>query len=101
GVAVVVSGVLQVLMLWPSLRRVGFRFRPGASALTPATKRMLLVSLPVVLSAGVLQISVLLDRSIAFFLAEAEEGAASFWFLGWQVAYPMAEGAAARLAWAQ
>lgn len=103
GVAVVISGVLQVLMLWPSLRRVGFRFRLSVPALTPATKRMLLVSLPVVLSAGVLQISVLLDRGIAFFLAEAEaeEGAGYFQFLGWQVAYPMAEGAAARLSWAQ
>lgn len=100
SVAVVVSGVLQILLLWPSLRTVGFRFRPRAPVLTPATRRMLAISVPVVISAGVLQISVLLDRSIAFFLAEGD-AAPTFSLFGQVVPYPMEQGAAARLAWAQ
>ncbi len=96
AVAVLVSGALQVLLLWPGLRAVGFRFNVRAPILTPTTRKMLLLSLPVALSAGVLQISVLLDKGIAFFLA-APEGAA----LGGWWGFPMLAGAAARLNWAQ
>ena len=102
AVAVVVSGVLQVLMLWPSLRAAGFGFDPKAAMLTPATKKMLRMSVPVALSAGVLQIGVLLDKGAAFFLASPPNTAGgTFVFLGHAVRYPMAEGAAARLNWAQ
>ena len=94
ALAVVISGVLQVAMLLPGLRSVGFGFDPRAPMLTPATKKMLALSLPVALSAGVLQISVLLDKGIAFFLA-APEGVAPGGL------FPMLAGAAARLSWAQ
>ena len=94
AIAVLVSGVLQALLLWPSLRAVGFALDPRAGLLTPATRRMLALSLPVALSAGVLQVSVLLDKGIAFFLAAAPGTEPAGWF-------PMAAGAAARLNWAQ
>lgn len=100
AVAVVISGGLQILLLWPSLRAVGFRFNPRIGAISPETKRMLLMSIPVALSAGILQISVLLDKGIAFFLAETE-AVQAFVVFGRSVVYPMAEGAAARLNWAQ
>ena len=94
AVAVVVSGVLQVLMLVPGLRRVGFSFAPRAGVVTAETKVMLLTSLPVAASAAVLQISVLLDKGVAFFLAAPAGESPSAWL-------PMATGAAARLNWAQ
>jgi putative peptidoglycan lipid II flippase len=100
GVSVIVAGVIQVLMLVPSLHGVGFRFDPVASMRTPLVRKMLIMSVPVALGAGVLQISTLLDKSIAFFLA-AGDGRQSFQMLGYDVVYPMAEGAAARLNWAQ
>ena len=62
AVSVLVSGVLQVLMLWPSLRDVGFRFDLRAPTMSAATRRMMMMSIPVALSAGVLQVSVLLDN---------------------------------------
>jgi putative peptidoglycan lipid II flippase len=95
--AVVISGVLQVAMLWPSLRRSGFTPDLRAGMLSPATRRMLLLSLPIALSAGVLQISVLLDKGIAFFLSSRLSPTAvdpGSWL-------PMASGAVARLNWAQ
>ena len=103
AVAVVVSGVLQVGMLRPSLRAAGFGFDPRAAMLTPATKRMLKMSVPVALSAGVLQFGVLLDKGAAFFLASPPgvESGGTFTLMGCAVRYPMAAGAAARLNWAQ
>lgn len=95
AVTVVLSGGLQVLMLWPGLRAVGFRFDPRAPMLTPLTRRMLWMSLPVALSAGVLQISVLLDKGIGFFLAGMDQT------VGPTAIAPMLAGAAARLNWAQ
>lgn len=114
SVAVVVSGVVQVGMLVPGLRAAGFRVRDfvgfaaaggrtaeeGGGVLTPAVRKMLWLSVPVALSAGILQLGVLLDKGIAFFLA-AGDGQTHFHVLGHAVAYPMAEGAAARLNWAQ
>ena len=101
AVSVIVSGVLQVAMLWPSLRAAGFAFDPAAAMLTPATRRMLRMSVPVALSAGVLQVGVMLDKGVSFFLAAPPDGSATFDVLGHAVRYPMAAGAAARLNWAQ
>jgi putative peptidoglycan lipid II flippase len=61
---------------------------------------MLRLTFPVALGAGVLQISVLLDKGISFLLAEAG-GQTHFDLLGLSIRYPLAEGAAARLNWAQ
>jgi putative peptidoglycan lipid II flippase len=100
SVGVLVAGAIQVLMLIPSLRAVGFRFRLVFHVLTPEVRRMLQLTLPVALSAGVLQIGVMLDKAIAFSLAEGD-GATTFSLFGTSFAYPMAEGAIARLNWAQ
>ena len=98
--SVLVAGVIQIAMLVPSLRAVGFRFDWRVSLWSPMVRKMLLLSVPVALGAGVLQISTLLDKSIAFFLA-AGDGQSHFQILGHSIAYPMIEGAAARLNWAQ
>jgi putative peptidoglycan lipid II flippase len=97
---VLISGVLQIAILLPSLRRIGFRFDLRAPMRTPAVRKMLILSIPVALSAGVLQVGVLLDKAIAFFLASAP-GATTFTLFGHIIDYPMHEGAAARLNWAQ
>ncbi len=102
--SVLVAGVLQVAMLVPSLRAVGFRFHLG-SFWTPAIRNMLRLSVPVALGAGVLQVSVLLDRGISLLLAQSVDSAghlvASFSLFGHEIRYPMVLGAAARLNWAQ
>jgi putative peptidoglycan lipid II flippase len=100
AISVLIAGVIQVLMLMPSLRAVGFRFRLILHLWTPAIRKMLWMTLPVALGAGVMQISVVLDKGISFLLAEAD-GHSTFTLLGHVIKYPMAEGAAARLNWAQ
>ena len=99
--SVLVAGVVQVAMLIPSLRAAGFRFKLILHLWTPAIRKMLAMSLPVALGAGVLQISVMLDKGISFLLAQGAGGATHFELLGMSVRYPLSEGAAARLNWAQ
>src|SRR5207237_10005154 len=69
--SVLVAGALQIAMLVPSLRAVGFRFHPSFHFWTPAVRRMVALTIPVALSAGVLQISVLMDNDLAFVLSQA------------------------------
>lgn len=102
--SVLAAGVLQVLMLMPALRAVGFRF-DFRVLWTPLTVRMLKLSVPVALGAGVLQLSVLLDRGISFLLAQSADQQGTllthFAFLGHNIRYPMEMGASVRLFWAQ
>jgi putative peptidoglycan lipid II flippase len=98
---VLVAGVLQVGMLLPALRAVGFSFFSVAAIWSPRVKKMLVLSLPVALSAGVLQISVIVDTGITIFLTGSSNPADRLHFLGYSVPYPMALGAVPRLNWAQ
>lgn len=102
---VLIAGVLQVVMLLPALHAVGFRFDFKTNFWTPAVKRMLRLSMPVAIGAGILQLSVLLDRGISFFLAQSmdrnEKLLSHFTLFGQVIRYPLEFGAAARLGWAQ
>src|SRR5688572_9318291 len=102
---VLAAGVAQILMLLPSLRAVGFKFQFTTGFWTPAVKKMVSLSLPVAIGAGVLQLSVLLDRGLSFFLAKSIDKQGNiidgFQLFGKWIAYPMELGAAARLNWAQ
>jgi putative peptidoglycan lipid II flippase len=104
AVTVLVAGAMQVLILLPALRQIGFRFRPSAAFWTPSTRKMLKLSLPVAMGVGVLQLSVLLDKGISYALQQGrtEEGLVThFHFAGHLVRYPMEEGAIRRLDLAQ
>ncbi|MCS7034750.1 MAG: murein biosynthesis integral membrane protein MurJ [Phycisphaerae bacterium] len=98
--SVLVSGVIQVAMLVPSLHAVGFRFRFMTAIWTPAVRRMLQMTAPVAVGAGVLQIGVLMDKGLAIALSEAPNQSTMHPF-GMSLRLPMAEGAAARLDLAQ
>jgi putative peptidoglycan lipid II flippase len=105
SITVLVAGIVQVLVLAPSLRAVGFRFQPVFHFWTPQVQRMLKLTVPVALGAGVLQLSVMLDKGISMLLAQGPDNHGNlithFRFLGHMIRYPMVEGAAARLNWAQ
>jgi putative peptidoglycan lipid II flippase len=98
--SVLIAGCLQISMLLPSLRAVGFRFKPDFHIFTPAIRRMLVLTLPVALGAGVLQVSTMLDRGLSFFLA-ADVNRTTFTFLHHTIRYPLELASAARLNWAQ
>lgn len=101
---VLIAGVIQVLAILPQLRAVGFRFQ-WTTFWTPAVQKMVRLSIPVAIGAGVLQLSVLIDRGISLVLAQSvdehEKLITHFTLFGHSFRYPMQFGAAARLGWAQ
>jgi putative peptidoglycan lipid II flippase len=98
---VLVAGVLQIAMLAPSLAAVGFRPLWAVGFWTPAVRKMLELSLPLALTTGVLQLSVVIDKGITLFFMAGENSSQQLHWLGHTLAYPMAFGAVARLNWAQ
>ena len=103
--AVLVSGVLQVAILLPALKQIGFRFRPRMNIWSPAVKKMLVLSVPVALGAGVLQLSVLFDKGLSYALMQGEDPShqliTHFHWFGHLIRYPMELGATRRLDLAQ
>ena len=75
GVAVTVSGLLQMLWLGWWAYRMGFRVRLGWPRWTPDVRELGLLIGPAVLGAGVYQISRFIDL---FFLSTLPDGAYSF-----------------------
>jgi putative peptidoglycan lipid II flippase len=102
---VLVAGVMQGMILLPSLRATGFRFQPVLQVWTPAVRKMLKLTVPVAIGAGVLQLSVLMDKGISVLLMQDKDAAGQivkyFSLFGHQISYPMANGAPARLNLAQ
>jgi putative peptidoglycan lipid II flippase len=102
---VLIAGVMQFSILLPGLRAVGFRFWPVLHFWTPAIRKMLRMSVPVAMGAGVLQLSVLLDKGISVALMRGVDAAGNpvdhFTLLGHVIRYPMEMGAPARLNLAQ
>lgn len=98
--SVLLSGAVQIFVLWPPLKRAGFRFHFVGHFWTAAVRQMLLMSIPVALGAGVLQLGVVLDKQIALMMATGD-GKTHLHLFGWAIRLPMEEGALARLNWAQ
>ncbi len=105
AVFVVVAGFAQILMLLPSLRAIGFRFHWRGAYWSPQIRRMLQMTLPVAMAAGVLQISVLMDKGISALLAQDIDGAGNMvhqlTLFGQSFRLPMELGAVKRLDVAQ
>ncbi|HEX4125060.1 MAG TPA: lipid II flippase MurJ, partial [Tepidisphaeraceae bacterium] len=72
---VLVAGVMQFGVMLPGLAAVGFRFKIALHFWTPMIRKMLWLSLPVAIGAGVLQLSVLLDKGISMFLMAGVDNA--------------------------
>ena len=102
---VLVAGALQVGALTPALRDVGFRFSVMSGFWTGPVRKMLRMTVPVALGAGVLQVSVLFDKGISVLLMRGVDDAGNaithFTLLGQSIRYPLEMGAPARLNLAQ
>jgi putative peptidoglycan lipid II flippase len=68
GGGVFVAGVVQVLVLLPSLRRLGFLPRPQWGLRDEGVRRIMQLMLPGIFGSSVAQINLLLDTLIASFL---------------------------------
>ncbi len=68
AVGVFVAGLLQVLFLLPSLKRIGLLPRPRWGTRDPGVRRIMQLMLPGILGSSVAQINLLIDTLIASFL---------------------------------
>ncbi len=72
--AVLVGGVIQLALVWWATLRAGIKLRFRRPRMTPGVRQFFLVVFPAIISAGVYQISLLIDSQ---FLSHLSQGAAS------------------------
>ncbi len=70
SVGTLVGGFLQFAVQLPSLRRVGFRFRPDFRWGDPGIRRILILMVPSVIAASAVQINVLINSSFASYVGK-------------------------------
>ena len=70
SIGTLVGGFLQFAVQLPSLRRVGFRFRPDFRWGDPGIKRILVLMVPSVIAASAVQINVLINSSFASYVGK-------------------------------
>jgi len=70
AVGTVFGGFLQMAVQFPSLRRVGFSFRPDFGWRDPDVKRVLVLMLPAVIAASAVQVNVFVNSVFASYLGD-------------------------------
>lgn len=96
SVCVVLAGVLQLGLQWPTLKRLGFHWDLNWSAAWPGVKEIFRSMLPITLGLSITQINTVLDSCVAWMFSRPL-GSETWMPLPWQVAYPLETGAVAAL----
>jgi putative peptidoglycan lipid II flippase len=103
--SVLAASVAMVAVQVPLLRRHGIHYRPAWDLASPHLRQVMALMLPMMLGLGVVQLNVLMDRVIALGLSGSTgaDGRAvtEFHALGRTIAYPMRQGAASVMYYAQ
>ncbi|HHT9127223.1 MAG TPA: murein biosynthesis integral membrane protein MurJ [Candidatus Wujingus californicus] len=97
AVSVFMSGLVQVVIHIPTLRKNNLYYRPVSQFSNPALKLVLTRMGPVVFGLAVVQINVLIDSVIAVGFSTPQGGPGYFHFAGMAIHYPMKAGAASVL----
>lgn len=95
AVCVVVAGMLQLAMQWPTLTRLGFRLGAGWRERQPAVREIFRAMLPVVFGLSIEQINAVVDGLIAWGFTQPPDG--SRMPLPGSPAYPLQAGAVSAL----
>lgn len=99
--SVVAAGAMQLVLIYPALRRgqVGLRFRLDWA--DPAVRRMMTLLGPVALGQGVLAFGVFLDAQVCTLLTHVHGTPDTANWLGFTFRYPLEEGALSAITCAQ
>ena len=65
AIAVPISGVLQLFLVYRAARKIGFELKFRLPKLTPDIKKLMIIAFPAALAGGVVQINLLVGRQIA------------------------------------
>jgi putative peptidoglycan lipid II flippase len=95
--AVLVAGVLQILLLLPSLHRAGISICPRFNFKEDSLKKIMRLMAPMLIGLSVVQFNVVMNSIIAYFLRATPESGETFIFLGQHLHYPVSEGAVSHL----
>jgi len=100
--SVLVAGVLQVLMLVPTLQTAGVRVRPTLAFKGSGIGEVIRPMLPMVIGLAAVQFNTFLDSQIAWwFSPDGHGGASTFMMWGHELTAPMQAGAVGKLSIAQ
>lgn len=91
------SGIIQVIILIPALKKKELSYHPLPRFSHPDLKLVLTRMAPVVFGLGIVQVNVLIDSLIAVGFSSSQGGPDSFNFAGMSVHFPMKAGAASVL----
>lgn len=97
AISTFLSGLVQVIIHVPVLRKKELYYRPVPRFSHPDLKLVLTRMAPIVFGLGIVQVNVLLDSLIAVGFSAPQGGAYHFNFAGMAVPYPMKAGAASVL----
>ena len=101
AVMVLIAGCLQLLLQLPSLRQAGIRLRPRFHFKDDSIRKVALLMTPMIVGLAAVQLNTFIDNLITFFLSATPQRGDTFSLLGYTIAYPVREGSAAHLYYAQ
>ena len=70
AIGTLIGGLLQLVVQLPSLRQIGFRFRPDFHWRDPGIRTILILTLPAVIAASAVQINVLINSAFASYVGK-------------------------------
>lgn len=70
SIGTIIGGIFQFCVQIPSLRRVGFRFKPDFHWNDPGVRDILILTLPAIIAASAVQINVLINSSFASYIGK-------------------------------
>ena len=97
AVCILASGVLQLLIQWPALHAIGFRYQWSWQAVQPQVREILTTTLPVVLGLSITQINTFSDSLIAWVFSHPAGDPTAVMSLPGDPNYPLAAGAVSAL----
>jgi len=99
GVAVLLAGVVQLVLMMRAVRRAGLKWGFDFSTTSPELKRIYKMILPVMFGLGILQIGAWFDNQLILSLTAGDKPA--FTLFGKTISYPLAEGALSSVTFAR
>lgn len=101
AIAVLVTGVLQIFIILPVLRKHGVSFRMTRGWSDPDMKRITRSFIPIMLGQGILMFNVFLDAQICTYLTRGPDDPPMKTTFGYEWRYPLEAGALSAISNAQ
>jgi len=101
AIAVLVTGVLQILIILPVLRKHGVSFRMTLNRADPDIKRITRSFIPIMLGQGILMFNVFLDAQVCTYLTRGPNDPPTKTTFGYTWQYPLEAGALSAVSNAQ